>query len=329
MEETMQLHRRRFLRLLAGAAALPSVTRSVRAETYPSRPIRLIVGFAAGGVPDIVARVMGQWLSMRLGQEVVIENRTGAGGNIAVETVVNATADGYTLLLVPTAAAINATLYDRLSFDFIRDIAPIAGIARVMNIMLVNPSVPAHSVAEFITYAKTNPGKINYGSAGVGSGPHLAGELFKMMAGVDMVHVPYRGGPPALRDLMAGRIQVLFINGEVSEDIRAGRLRALAVTSAMRSIAYPDVPTVSEFLPGYEASSWFGIGAPKNTPAEIVDRLNKEIDAGLADPNVQARLADMGGTSLAGSPAKFRQLIVDETNKWGKVIRVARIAVIE
>jgi len=325
----MQLHRRRFLRLLAVVPGLPAVVRSARAQTYPSRPVRIIVGFAAGGTPDIVARVVGQWLSERLGQQVVVENRTGAGGNIAVETVVNAPGDGYTLLLVPTAAAINATLYDNLNFNFIRDIAPVAGVTRIPNIMLVNPSLPVHSVAEFITYAKANPGRVNMASAGVGSGPHLAGELFKVMAGVDMVHVPYRGGPPAFKDLIAGQVQVLFINGSVSEDIRAGRLRALAVTSAMRSAEFPDVPTVSEFLPGYEASTWFGIGAPKNTPVEVIDRLNKEINAGLADPKVQARFADMGGTSLAGSPESFRRLIEDETDKWGKFIRFAGIKLVE
>jgi tripartite-type tricarboxylate transporter receptor subunit TctC len=321
----MQLHRRRFLRLLAVVPGLPAVVRSARAQTYPSRPVRIIVGFAAGGTPDIVARVVGQWLSERLGQQVVVENRTGAGGNIAVETVVNAPGDGYTLLLVPTAAAINATLYDNLNFNFIRDIAPVAGVTRIPNIMLGNPSLPVHSVAEFITYAKANPGRVNMASAGVGSGPHLAGELFKVMAGVDMVHVPYRGGPPALKDLIAGQVQVLFINGSVNEDIRAGRLRALAVTSATRSAEFPGVPTVSEFLPGYEASTWFGIGAPKNTPVEVIDRLNKEINAGLADPKVQARFADMGGTRLAGSPESFRQLIADETDKWAKIIRFAGI----
>jgi tripartite-type tricarboxylate transporter receptor subunit TctC len=325
----MQLHRRRFLRLLAGMSGVPVALRSARAEVYPSRPVRLIVGFAAGGVPDIVARVVGQWLSERLGQQIVVENRSGAGGNIAVETVVNAPSDGYTLLLVPTAAAINSTLYDKLNFNFIRDIAPVAGVTRIPNIMLVNPSVPAHSVAEFITYAKANPGKISYGSAGVGSGPHLAGALFNMMAGVDTVHVPYRGGPPALVDLIAGRVQVLFINGSISEYIQAGRVRALAVTSAMRSAEFPDVPTVSEFLPGYEASAWFGVGAPKNTPVEVVDRLNKEINAGLTDPKVQARLADLGGASLAGSPEDFRKLIVDETDKWGRVIRSAGIKLVD
>jgi tripartite-type tricarboxylate transporter receptor subunit TctC len=325
----MQLHRRRFLRLLACVVGLPAVSRSARAQAYPSRPVRLIVGFAAGGVPDIVARVVGQWLSERLGQQVVIENRTGAGGNIAVETVVNAPSDGYTLLMVPTAAAINATLYDKLNFNFIRDIAPVAGVTRIPNIMLVNPSVPAHTVAEFITYAKANPGKISYGSAGVGSGPHLAGALFNMIAGVDMVHVPYRGGPPALTDLIAGQVQVLFINGSISEYIQAGRVRALAATSAMRSAEFPDVPTVSEFLPGYEASAWFGVGAPNNTPVEVVDRLNKEINAGLADPKVQARLADLGGASLAGSPADFHKLIADETGKWSKVIRFAGIKLVD
>jgi tripartite-type tricarboxylate transporter receptor subunit TctC len=325
----MQPHRRRFLRLLAGVVGLPAVPRSARAQAYPSRPVRLIVGFAAGGVPDIVARVVGQWLSERLGQQVVIENRTGAGGNIAVETVVNAPSDGYTLLLVPTAAAINATLYDKLNFNFIRDIAPVAAVTRIPNIMLVNPSVPARSVAEFITYAKANPGKIGYGSAGVGSGPHLAGALFNMMAGIDMVHVPYRGGPPALMDLIAGQVQVLFINGSISEYIRAGRVLALAVTSAMRSAEFPDVPTVSEFLPGYEASAWFGVGAPKNTPVEVVDRLNKEINAGLADPKVQARLADLGGASLVGSPEDFHKLIADETDKWSKIIRFAGIKLVD
>jgi tripartite-type tricarboxylate transporter receptor subunit TctC len=321
----MKTHRRRFLRLLVGATVLPVILQSARAQAYPSRPVRLIVGFAPGGAPDIVARLAGQWLSERLGQHVVVENRTGAGGNIAVEAVMNAPADGHTLLLVPTAAAINATLYEKLNFNFLRDVAPVAGVTRVPNIMLVHPSVPAHSVAEFIAYAKAHPGKISMASAGVGSGPHLGGELFKMMAGVDMVHVPYRGGAPALTDLIAGQVQLLFVNLAVSEHIRAGRVRALAVTSAMRSAALPDVPTVGEFLPSYEASAWFGLGAPKNTPAEIVDKLNKEINAGLADPKVQARLADMGGMTLAGSPADFRQLIADETEKWGKVIKFAGI----
>jgi tripartite-type tricarboxylate transporter receptor subunit TctC len=321
----MQLHRRRFLRLLAGVPGMLAVEPSARAQAYPSRPVRLIVGFSAGGAPDIVARLAGQWLSERLGQQVVIENRTGAGGNIAVETVVNAPGDGYTLLLVPTAAAINATLYEKLNYNFVHEIAPVAGITRVPNIMLVHPSVPAHSVPEFITFAKTHPGRVNMASPGVGSGPHLAGELFKMMAGVDMVHVPYRGGVPALTDLIAGQVQVLFINVPVSEHIRAGKVRALAVTSAMRSAALPDVPTVSEFLAGYEASAWFGIGAPKSTPVELVDRLNRETNAGLADPTVKARLADLGGMSLAGSPENFRELIADETDKWGRVVKSAGI----
>jgi len=321
----MQLHRRRFLRLLAGVPGMLAVVPTARAQAYPSRPVRLIVGFAAGGAPDIVARLAGQWLSERLGQQVVIENRTGAGGNIAVETVVNAPADGYTLLLVPTAAAANAALYDKLSYNFIRDVAAVAGIARVPNIMLVAPSLPVRSVPEFIAYAKAHPGKVNMASPGIGSGPHLAGVLFAMMAGIDMVHVPYRGGMPALTDLIAGQVQVLFVNVPVSDHIRAGRVRALAVTSAMRSVALPDVPTVSEFLPGYEASAWFGIGAPRSTPVEIVDRLNKEVNVGLADPTVKARLAEFGGIGLAGSPEDFRRLIADETDKWGRVIRSAGI----
>jgi tripartite-type tricarboxylate transporter receptor subunit TctC len=287
--------------------------------------VRLIVGFAAGGTPDILARLMGQWLSERLGQQCVIENRIGAGGNIAIETVVNAPADGYTLLLVPTAAAINATLYDKLNYNFIRDIAPIAGIIRAPNVMLVNPSIPARTVPEFIAYAKANPGKVNMASAGNGSGPHLGGELFKMMAGVDIVHVPYRGGAPALADLIGGQVQVLFSATPADEYIRAGKVRALAVTTATRSDALPDVPAVSEFLPGYEASAWFGVGAPTNTPAEIVDKLNKEINAGLADPKIKVRLASLGGTVLAGSPADFGKLIADETEKWGKVIKFAGI----
>jgi len=314
--------RRTFLRLAATAVALPAVA---RAETYPARPVHILIGFNAGGAPDVVARLLAQWLSEHVGQNFLIENRPGAGGNIAAEMAVRAPPDGYTLLAIGTFNAINATLYRNLGFDFIRDIAPVAGVTRIPNIMLVNPLLPVHSVAEFITYAKANPGRVNMASAGVGSGPHLAGELFKVMAGVDMVHVPYRGGPPAFKDLIAGQVQVLFINGSVNEDIRAGRLRALAVTSATRSAEFPGVPTVSEFLPGYEASTWFGIGAPKNTPVEVIDRLNKEINAGLADPKVQARFADMGGTRLAGSPESFRQLIADETDKWAKIIRFAGI----
>src|SRR5262245_25782959 len=315
----MKLSRRQFLYLAAGAAALPALSQAARALAYPSRPVRLIVGLAPGGTPDILARLMGQWLSQRLGQKFVIENRTGAGGNIAVETVVNAPTDGYTLLLIPTAAAINATLYDKLNYSFIRDIAPIAGIIRAANIMVVHPSVPAKTVPEFIAYAKANPGKINFASAGVGSGPHLTGELFKLMTGVDMVHVPYRGGAPALTELMGGQVQVLFTNTLANEYIRAGRLRALAVTGATRSETLPDVPTVSEFLPGYEASVWFGVGAPRSTPAGIIDKLNAEINAALADPKIKTQLADHAGTMLAGSPADFGKLIADETEKWGKV----------
>jgi tripartite-type tricarboxylate transporter receptor subunit TctC len=321
----MKLPRRQFLHILAGAVALPPLSRSAGAQAYPSRPVRLIVGFAAGGAPDIVARVMGQWLSERLGQQFVIENRTGAGGNVAVEAVVNAPADGYTLLLVPTGAAINATLYDKLNYNFVRDIAPIGGVIRAPNVMLVNPSVPARTVPEFIAYAKANPRKISMASAGLGSGPHLAGELFKMMAGVDMVHVPYRGATPALTDLIGGQVQVLFGNTPANEYIRAGRVFALAVTTAMRSAALPDVPTLGEFLPGYEASAWFGVGAPRSTPAEIVDKLNKVINAGLADPKVTARLTDLGGTALVGSPVDFGKLIAHETEKWGKVIKLAGI----
>jgi len=324
----MKLPRRQFLHLALGAAALPTLSRVARAQAYPSRPVHLIVPFAAGGGTDITARLMGQWLSERLGQQFVIDNRPGGGTNIGTEAVVRAPADGYTLLLCGTPSAINATLYDKLklNFNFIRDIAPVAGISRDPYVMVVNPSVPAESVPEFLTYAKANPGKLNMGSAGTGAGSHVAGALFKMMAGVDMVHVPYRGAGPALTDLIAGQVQVYFGTTVASiEYIRAGRLRALAVTTATRSDALPDVPTVGEFVPGYEASVWYGIGAPKNTPAEIVDKLNKEINAGLADPNIKARLADLGGTVLAGSPADFGRLVAEETEKWGKVIKFAGI----
>ena len=322
----MTLPRRQFLHLAAGAAALPAVSRFAWAQTYPSRPVRMIVGFAAGGATDILARLIGQWLSERLGQPFVIENRPGAGSNIATEAVVRAPPDGYTLLLVGSPNAINATLYDKLNFNFIRDIAPVASIIRGALVMVVHPSVPAKTVPEFIAYAKANPGKINMASGGIGGITHIAGELFKMMAGVDMVHVPYRGVAPALTDLLGGQVQVIFANLAPSiEYIRAGKLRALAVTTATRSEALPDIPTVGEFVPGYEASSWFGVGAPKNTPAEIVDKLNKEINAGLADPKIKARLADLGGTVLGGSPADFGKLIAEETEKWGKVIRAANI----
>ena len=322
----MKLPRRQFLHLAAGAAALPTVSRFAFAQTYPSRPVRLIVPFAPAGGSDITARLMGQWLSERLAQPFIIENRPGAGSNIATEAVVRAAADGYTLLYVTTANAINATLYDKLNFNFIRDIAPVATISRNTYVMLVHPSMPAKTVPEFIAYAKAHPRKINMASAGTGSPPHVCGELFKMMAGVDMVHVPYRGGGPALKDLLGGQVQVYFAPTVTSiEYIKAGRLRALAVTGAARLDALPDIPTVAEFVPGYEASGWYGIGAPKNTPTEIVDKLNNEINAAFADPNMKARLAELGGTALPGSSADFAKLIADETEKWGKVIRSANI----
>jgi tripartite-type tricarboxylate transporter receptor subunit TctC len=322
----MKLPRRQFLRLAAGAAALSAVSRIAWAQTYPTRPVRVIVGFAPGGGVDIIARLIGQWLSERLGQQFIIENRPGAGTNIATEAVVRAPPDGYTLLLVNAANAVNATLYDNLSFNFVRDIAPVAGIMAASSVMVVHPSVPAKTVPEFIAYAKANPGKINMASGGVGSPAHVAGELFKMMAGVNMIHVPYRGLAPALTDLLGGQVQVTF--GAVTssiEYIKAGRLRALAATTAKRSEALPDLPTVGEFVPGYEASQWYGIGVAKNAPTEIIDRLNKEINVALADPNMKARLADLGGTVLAGSPAEFGKLIVEETDKWGEVIRAANI----
>jgi len=320
------LGRRQFLYLAAGAAALPAVSRFAWAQAYPTRPVRIIVGVAAGGGGDLIARVMGQWLSERLGQPFVIENRPGGGGNIGTEAVVRAPADGYTLLLCSTQNATNAALYDKLNFNFVRDIAPVASITRGTYVMVVNPSVPAKSVPEFIAYAKANPGRITFGSAGIGGGNHLAGELFKMMAGVDMVHVPYRGIAPALNDLLDGQVQVAFASTPSSiEYIRAGRLRALAVTTMSRAEAPPDIPTVGEFVPGYEATAWFGIGAPRNTPAEIVDKLNKEINAGLADPKIKGRLADLGSTPFPGSPADFGKLIADETEKWGNVIRALNI----
>ena len=325
-KNAMKLPRRQFLHLTAGAAALSAVSHFAWAQAYPTRPVRLVVGFPPGGGTDITARLIGQWLSERLGQQFVIENRPGAGSNIATEGVARAAADGYTLLLASTAHAINATLYDRLNYNFLRDIAPVAGIIRVPNVMEVNPSLPPKSVSEFIAYAKANPGKVNYASGGNGTAQHLSGELFKMMTGVVMVHVPYRGDAPALTDLIGGQVQVMFGSIPPSvEHIRAGKLRALAVTTATRSEALPDIPTVSDFVPGYEASAWYGIGAPRNTPAEIVDKLNKEINAALSDPKIKARLADLGGTVLSGSPADFGKLIADETEKWGKVIRAANI----
>jgi tripartite-type tricarboxylate transporter receptor subunit TctC len=322
----MKLPRRNFLHLAVGAAAVPAVSRYAWAQAYPARPVRLIVPYASGGTPDILARLIGQWLSERLHQPFVIDNRSGGGSNIGTEAVVRAPADGYTLLLAATANAINATLYYRLNFDFLRDVTPVAGVLRGPYVMVVNPSVPAKSVPEFIAYAKANARKLSMASAGTGSGTHIAGEMFKMMAGVDMVHVPYRGGGPAFNDLLGGQVQVYFPTTVGSiEYIRAGRLRALAVTTATRSDALPDIPTVAEFVPGYEASFWFGVGAPKSTPVEIVEKLNKEINAGLADPRIKARLADLGGMVRAGSPADFEKLLADETEKWGKVIRAANI----
>jgi len=322
----MKLPRRKFLHVAAGAAALPAVSREVRAQAYPSRPVRIIVPFAAAGAFDIMARLIGQWLSERLGQPFVIENRPGAGTNIGTETVVKAPPDGYTLLLAGTPNAINATLYEKLNFNFIRDIASVAGISRAPLVMAVHPSVPAKTVPEFIAYAKANPGKISMASAGIGAPSHVSGELFKMMAGVNLVHVPYRGAGPALVDLLAGQVQVGFPSMPSSiEYVRAGKLRALAVTSATRSDALPDIPTVGEFLPGYEASASYGIGAPKGTPVEIIDMLNKEINAALGDPKMKARLADLGGTPLLGSAADFGKLIAEETEKWAKVIKFAGI----
>jgi tripartite-type tricarboxylate transporter receptor subunit TctC len=322
----MKLPRRQFLHLAAGATALPVLSRIARAQTYPTRPVRWIVGYPPAGATDIAARLIGQWLSDRLGQPFVIENRPGASGNIGTEAVVNAPPDGYTLLLVNAGNAINATLYEKLKYNLIRDIAPVAGIIRVPLVMQVNPSVPATSVPEFIAYAKANPGKLNMASAGNGTPQHVSGELFKMMAGVNMTHVPYRGSAPALTDLLGGQVQVVFDTTLASiEYIRAGRLRPLAVTTATRLEALPEIPTVSDFLPGYEASGWYGVGAPKNTPTEIVDKLNKEINAALANPKIKAQLADLGGIVLALSPAEFGKLIADETEKWGRVIRAANI----
>jgi tripartite-type tricarboxylate transporter receptor subunit TctC len=323
----MKLPRRQFLHLAAGAAALQVVSRIAWGESYPSRPVRVIVPFAPAGTTDIAARLMGQWLSERLGQQFVIENRPGAGSNIATEAVVRAPADGYTLLLVSTASAINTTLFEsKLNYNFLRDIVPIAGIFRVPNVMVVHPSVPAKTVPEFIAYAKANPGKINVESPGTGTSSHLAGELFKLMTGVDMVHIQYRGNGPALIDLLAGQVQVGFDTMPASiEYIRAGKLRALAVCTVTRSHALPDVPTVAEFVPGYESSGYFGFGAPAKTPAEVIYKLNKEINAGLADRKLKAQLADLGGIILGGSPGDFRTLVAEEIEKWGKVIRAANI----
>jgi len=319
-------HRRHFLHLVAGAAALPALSRIAQAQGYPSRPVRLIAPVAPAGASDITARLIGQWLSERLGQQFVIDNRPGGGNNIGTEAVVRASADGYTLLMAATPNAVNATLYDKLSFNFLRDIAPVASVIRAPYVIAVNPAVAAKTIPELIAYAKANPGKLSMGSTGTGSGAHMAGELFKMMAGVDMVHVPYRGGGAGLTDLLGGQVQVMFVTTVSSiEHIKTGRLRALAVTTATRLDEMPDIPTVGEFVLGYEASAWFGVGAPKNTPSQIIDKLNEAINAGLADPKIKARLADLGGTPLVGSPAEFGKLIADETEKWGKVVKFTGI----
>jgi tripartite-type tricarboxylate transporter receptor subunit TctC len=319
-------HRRKFMHLAAGAAALPAVSRIAMAQSYPSRPVRILVGFAAGGGADIFARLMAQWLSERLGQQFIVENRLGASSNLAIEAAVNAAPDGHTLVVVGTPNAVNATLFEKLNFNLIKDIAPVAGIIRLPFVMLVHPSFPAKTVPEFIAYAKRNPAKVNFGSGGSGSTPHIAAELLRMMAGVDMVHVPYRGEAPALTDLLSGQLQLMF--GSMSSAVahaKAGTLRPLAVTTAARSEALPDIPSLSDFLPGYEASYRGGIAAPKNTPTAIIDKLNKEINAGLADQKIKSRLVEMGGTALIGSSADFGTLIAEETDKWAKVIKFAKI----
>ena len=322
----MKFPRRTFLQLAAGAAALPALPRISRAQAYPSRPVRIIVGFPAGGATDIQARLMGQWLSERLDQQFIIENRAGASGNIGTEAVVEAPADGYTLLQVVTPNAINAALYTNLNFDFVRDIAPVVCAARLSYVVVVHPSVPAATIPEFIAHAKANPGKINYGSAGQGTPQNIACELFKMMTGLNLVHVPYKGGAPAVADLIAGHVQVVFAPvSESIQQVKAGRLRALAVTTAARLDVLPEVPTVGEFVPGYEASGFAGIGAPRNTPAEIIAMLNKELNAGLADSKIKARIVELGGTVLGGSPAEFGAIISEATEKWARVIKFAGI----
>jgi tripartite-type tricarboxylate transporter receptor subunit TctC len=322
----MKLPCRQFLHLAAGAAVLPAVSNIARAQAYPSRPVRIVVPFPAGGTSDILARLLGQWISERLGQPFVIENRPGAASNVGTEVVVRAPADGYTLLLVTASNMTNSTLYEKLNFNFIRDIAPVASINRVSLVMAVTPSFPAKTVSEFIAYAKANSGKVSMASAGNGSPGHVSGELFKIMTGVDIVHVPYRGDSPALTDLIGGQVQVMFgLMPSLIEHIKDGKLRALAVTTASRSDALPNVPTVSDFVPDFEASTWQGVGAPKNTPAEIIDRLNREINAFLANPKIKTRIADFGGTAVSGSPADFGKDIAEETEKWGKVIPAANI----
>jgi tripartite-type tricarboxylate transporter receptor subunit TctC len=322
----MKLLRRHFLKLAAAAAAAPALPRLAAALAYPTRPVRIVAGFAAGGGVDITARLIGQWLGGRLGQSFITENRPGAGGNIGTEAVVTAAPDGYTLLLATVPNAVNASLYEKLDFNFIRDIAPVAGIIRVPMVILLNPLVPAKTVPEFIAYAKANPGKVDMASAGNGSAPHLAGELFKMMAGVDLVHIPYRGQGPALTDLLGGQVQVLFATTPgTSEYISSGKLRALAVTSASRAEMLPELPTVGDFVPGYDTSQWYGLCAPAKTPPDIVNRLNAEVNAGIADPGMKAKLAAIGGEPLPGTPADFARLIAEETDKWAKVVRAAGI----
>jgi tripartite-type tricarboxylate transporter receptor subunit TctC len=318
----MKLPRRNFLHLAAGAATSPAVSRIAVAQSYPSRPVRIIVGFPAGGPADIVARIIAQWLSEHLGQEFVVENRPGAASNIGTEAALRAPPDGYTLLLVTSTNAVNVTFYENLNFNFMSDIAPVAGIIRVPFVMEINPSIPAKTVPEFIAYAKANPGKINMASGGIGTSVHIAGELFKMLAGVNLVHVPYRGSAPALTDMISGQVHVMFdILTSSIQHIRSGALRALAVTSERRSEALPDLPTVGDFLPGYEATAWYGIAAPKNTPSEIVDKLNNEVNAGLADPKIKARFAELASAVIPGSPADFGRLVGDEIQKWAKVVK--------
>jgi tripartite-type tricarboxylate transporter receptor subunit TctC len=322
----MKLLRRRFLQLAAGAAALPAVARIARAQAYPSRPVRIIVPFAAAGPNDIIARVLGRWLSERLGQPFVIENRPGAATNVGTEAVVNATPDGYTILMASSPHAINATLYEKLHFNFMRDIAPVAAIMRAPNVMVVSQTFPAKSVPEFISYAKANPGRLNFASSGVGASNHMSGELFNILTGIEMAHVPYRSSGPALTDLLGGQVQVMFdAIASTIEYLKADKLRPLAVTSAPRSALIPETPVMSDFVPGYEVSNWFGLGMPRNTPAEVINTLNVAVNEGLADSKLKGRLADLGGTTLPGSPADFGKLIADETEKWGKVIRTAHI----
>jgi tripartite-type tricarboxylate transporter receptor subunit TctC len=322
----MKLPRRKFLHLAAGAAALPAVSRVAWAQTYPTRPVRIIAPTGPGGAPDIIARVIGPWLSQRLVQQFIVENRSGSGNNIGTEAVVRAAPDGYTLLIASSSNTINATLYDKLNFVFLRDIAPVAGIISLPFVMVVNPSVPAKTVPEFIAHAKDNAGKISFGSPGIGTPGHVAGELFKMMAGVELIHVPYRGGGAVVSDLLGGQVQVLFgTTSLTAEQVRAGKLRALAVTGETRWEGLPETPTVGEFVSGYEASSLFGLGAPQQTPAVIIDRLNREINAALDDPTLKTRLIQLGGTLLPGSPADFGKLLADDTDKWSKVIRAAGI----